>query len=264
MARPSTETTRSEFYPPRARWYGRIFYLAGAVRRAMVLDRICLPHELKGRELVAGGFVPGLAVWFRGPRAWGRAAMIAWALLFATFVIWLGYPVANLAFGLMISLHAIGFIYYCGPILRGWQFRPRLLFTVLVLLAIGLLIYSPVLGFVQNHLLMPLRNGDQVVIVSAQRKPVSLERGEWAAFAIENGIILGKIIGLGGDKVDSTAVPENHWLIRVQLVRQYYHHDLFMTYAGRGEIVDQNFVVSPEKFVGKPFKRWFWRKQILP
>jgi len=212
-----------------------------------------------------GILVPGLAVYLRGPREWGRVAMITWAVLFLMFTIWLGYPAANLAFGLMVSLHATGFIYYCSPILHAWQYRTRFLFTVLVLMSIGLLIYLPVRGLVQNHLLMPLRNGNQVVIVCAQRGPVSLELGEWAAFAYDNGIIFGKIIGLGGDEVNSTKVPKNYWLISVQFVRRYYyHHDLFRMYTGRSEVFEQNIVVSPEGFVGKPFKHWFWRKQILP
>jgi hypothetical protein len=264
VARSNTDTAHTDYYPPRARWYGRIFYLTDAVRRGLLLDRISLPHELKWRELAAGLFVPGLAVWFRGPREWGKAAMIAWAFLSGIFVIWLGYPAANVAFGLMISLHATGFIYYCSPILRGWQFRPRLIFTALVLLGIGLLLYLPVRNFVQNHLLMPLRNGNQVVIISAQRQPISLERGEYAAFANADGIFFGKIVGLGGDEVDSREVPKNHLLIRVQFLRRYYHGDFILAFAYRSDFVEQDVIVSPEDFVGKPFKRWFWRKQILP
>jgi hypothetical protein len=57
-------------------------------------------------------------------------------------------------------------------------------------------------------------------------------------------------------------VPENQWLIRVQFARRYYHERFLV--SARSENFEQLTVVSREEFVGKPFKRWFWRKQILP
>ena len=43
--------------------------------------------------------------------------MAACALLFAIFIVWLGYPIGNYAFGLMLSIHTTGFVYYCSPYL---------------------------------------------------------------------------------------------------------------------------------------------------
>ncbi len=175
---------------------------------------------------------------------------------------WLGYPAANLAFGLLISIHATGFVYYCNPLMAVEPFRFRLAFTILVLLAIGPGIYLPIQHTIQDHWLMPLRNGHRVTIISVQGDPASLKRGDWAAFATGNGIIFGPVVGLGGDRVDSVTVPENQWLIRAQLARQYYHHGSLI--SSHSDVFEQLTVVSREEFVGRPFKRWFWRKQILP
>jgi hypothetical protein len=252
----------SPFYPPRARWYSSFVYLGNALRRRLALDRLTLPREMKAGELVAGFFVPGAAVWLRGPKTWGRAALAGSAALVIFFIVWLGYPEADLALGLLISIHATGFIYYCNPLMAGGPFRFRLAFTILVLLALGLGFYLPIQHSIQAHWLMPLRNGNQVIIVSIQHDPASLKPGDWAAFSADHNLLFGLIVGQGGDRVGSVTVPENHWLIRTQIARRYYHHGFLGGVSS--EIIEQLTIVSPEEFIGKPFKRWFWRKQILP
>jgi len=252
----------SPYYPGRARWYSRFFYLGLAVRQRLALDRIRLPKEITIGGVILGFLIPGLAIYIRGPRFWGRIALSACALLFLFFILWLGYPAANLAFGLLISLHATGFVYYCNPFMARERIQSRLGFTILILLAIGLGFYLPIQHTIQTHWLMPLRNGNQVTIISVRGEPASLKRGDWAAFSSEKGVLFGPIVGLGGDQVDSIAVPENHWLIRAQFARRYYEDWSFVSY--RSETFEQLTIVSREEFVGKPFKRWFWRKQILP
>ena len=105
----------SPYYPRRARWYSRFLYLGLATRHQLALDRICLPEEISVGGIIWGLLVPGLAVYIRGPRFWGKIALSACALLFLLFIVWLGYPFGNYAFGLMISIHATGFVYYCSP-----------------------------------------------------------------------------------------------------------------------------------------------------
>jgi len=264
MSKPS-----SSFYPPRARWYGCIFYFGNAVRHLLALDRIRLPAEINFRELAGSFFIPGLAVYLRGPHRWGRMAMSGCALLFLIFIVWLGYPAANFAFGLLLSIHTTGLVYYCSPWLIHEPFRSRMFFTIGTMLALGLLFYLPLRSAIQNHWLMPLRMGDRVMVVSVGTRPELLKRGDWAAFRTsadggseinEVGFVLGPVLGLGGDRVESVAVPEKHWLMRAEFVR-HYTHDPFGTRSG---IVQQMVIVSREDFVGRPFNRWFFRKQILP
>src|SRR5450631_2276130 len=209
----------SSCYPPRARWYSRIFYPGIALRHLLALDRIKLPSQISFRELAAGFFIPGLAVYLRGPRRWGQAAMAGCTLLFLIFLVWLGYPAANFAFGLMLSIHTTGLVYYCSPWLIHEPFRSRIFFTIGMILALGLLFYMPLRSTIQNHWLMPLRVGNRVMVVSVGTKPDSLKRGDWAAFRCspngddEAGFVLGPVLGLGGERVDSLEVPEKHWLM---------------------------------------------------
>ncbi len=238
------------------------FYLGYAVVRRLPLERPSLPREMKIGELAAGFLIPGLAVWRRGPRRWGKAALAGSAVLLLIFIVWLGYAAANLAFTLLIALHATGFVYYCNPLMARKPLRSRMMFTILVLLALGLGLYRPIQHAIQTHWLMPLRNGNQVIIVAVRSQPAGLKRGDWAAFMTDKRVVFGPIMGLGGDQVNSTTVPENHWLIREQIARRYYYNVSFV--SSHSDIFEQLTVVSPGEFVGTPLHRWFWRKQILP
>jgi len=252
----------SPYYPRRARWYSRLLYLGLAARHRLTLDQFCLPKDVTVGGIILGFLIPGFAVYLRSRRFWGKIAVSVCLFLFLVFIVWLGYPVGNFAFGLMLSVHASGFVFYCSPCLLGWKLSRRLIFTLLVLMGIGFGFYLPIQHAIQTHWLMPLRNGNQVIIVSIQHNPASLKLGDWAAFSTDHNVLFGPIVGLGGDRVGSVAVPENHWLIRTQIARRYYHHGSFA--GASSDIIEQLTIVSPEEFVGKPFKRWFWRKQILP
>jgi hypothetical protein len=296
VARTFTDETGSPFYPRRARWYGRIFYWAGAVRRGIALDRIHLPREATWCGLAAGFVIPGLAVWLRGPRIWGRAAMAASVLLFSTFIVWLGYPVANLGFGLLIALHASGFVYYCSPILHGWEFRWRICFTVVVLMAIGFLFYAPLRNAVQNYCLMPVQAGGRVIVVQKFSPAAGVKRGDWIAYGMvghlftnhgyeetrnRTGMGLGPVLALPGDRVEfsekifsvngirhpslpympsggNLVVPEKHWFIWPSY-----------SISGLGDanriagLMMSAATVDQNQYAGRPLERWFWRVQNL-
>lgn len=293
----------SAFYPPRAHWYAPVFTLGNAIRRRLALDRLRAPRGLEGlsaKELLGGFLVPGLAVYLRGPRWWGQAAMVVSFSLFITYIVWLGTPAANLAFGFLLSLHSTGFIYYCNPVLAHESLRSRLVFTVLVLLALALALYWPARNFLQNHLLTPLRFYGQTYIVQRNAGPRSVHRGEWVAYTLDNsrtghdyhggvvqlrsGITLGPVLAVAGDTVTFSTntfsvngavqtnlphmpqsggftVAEKHWFIWPQL-------DI----SGHGNVGEARICeallglsdVGESDFYGKPLSHWFWRKQILP
>jgi hypothetical protein len=228
-----------------------------------------MPEEITFRELAGGFLVPGLAVYLRGPRHWGRAAMSGCALLLLIFVVWLGYSTANFAFGLMLSIHTTGLVYYCSPWLVGEPLRGRVLFTIGTMLLLGLCFYMPLRSVVQNHWLMPLRVGGRVMVISVRSSPDTLKRGDWAAFRCspfgddETGFVLGPVLGLGGDRVDSLEVPENRWLLRAEFAKHYLHGP-FGVISTPGGVVQQMVIVSRGDFIGRPFNRWFFRKQVLP
>ena len=300
MARPHISEEASSYYPPRARWYSPFFYLGNALRRRMALDRLMLPREMKIGEMVAGFFVPGVAVWLRGPRLCGHAALAGSVALILVFIVWLGYPAANIAFGLLISLHSTGFVYYCNPLMAGEPFQRRLAFTFLMLLAIGLLLYMPARSFIQGHWVTPLRMNGHVIVVQRSFQPRHIQRGDWVAYTFDennvgnnyhngavwlrNGMSLGPVLALAGDQVTfftnsflvndilhtnlphmpqtgALTVPENHSFIWPNL-------DI----SGHGDVGEARISsailglagVDETNFFGKPLHRWFWRKQILP
>ena len=122
MARSHIPQEGSSYYPPRARWYSPLFSLGHVCRRRLALDHYRLPGDITIDGIITGFLVPGLAVWLRSPRFWGKAALAGSATLLSVFMIWLGFPAANLAFGVLISLHATGFAYYCNPAFVGEPF----------------------------------------------------------------------------------------------------------------------------------------------
>ena len=56
-------------------------------------------------------------------------------------------------------------------------------------------------------------------------------------------------------------VPENHWFIWPNLA---ITGNLNVGEASISSVMLQMASVPETQFVGKPFKRWFWREQILP
>lgn len=300
MARRFISDEPSPFYPPRARWYAAIFYLGNAFRRRSALDRLGLPPEVRLGRLVAGFLVPGLAVYLRGPRLRGQAAMSACAALLLIYVLWLGYPVANMAYGLLLSLHVSGFTYYCQPLLGKEPLRLRLTVTVLVLLAMLLVLYWPARELIQQHLVSPLRVNGRVIIVQRFWPAPVLQRGDWIAYSlladeqgevhnggavwVHGGAGFGPVLAVGGDDVVFSAngflvhgvlhtnlpympvsgewlVPEKHWFIWPNLA-----------ISGHGNIGADRITaammqlanVSPEQYLGRPLSRWVWRQQVLP
>jgi hypothetical protein len=302
MARTYIPEEPAAYYPPRARWYAPIFNVGGALRRRLALDRltVTLPDDVSFAQLIAGFLVPGLAVYLRGPRRWGKVAMGVSGLLALVFVVALGQPLANIAFGLMISIHATGFVYYCQPLLRDGTIFRRLMFTFAVLAGIGLALYLPARTVVQNHWLMPVLVQGRVVIVQRGFQARLVVRGDWVAYNFNpeaagynyhNGTVyftggtsLAPVLAVAGDEIvfstnsffvngvahartphmppaGALTVPENHWFIWPNL-------DI----SGHGNVGEARISeallglanVDRAQFFGKPLTHWFGRKQILP
>jgi hypothetical protein len=299
VARLNIQEEASPYYPPRARWYSHLLSFGGTIRRRLALDRIHLPREMALVGLVAGFLVPGLAVYIRGPRLWGKAALVSCGLLFLLFIAWFGHPAGNFAFGLLLSIHISGFVYYCSPLLLDAPFRSRMLFTLLTMMALGLLIYLPIRNVILQQWLVPLRVRGNVVIVHRLGAPHDIKRGDWVMYSqnseqtgeahhggavrVRAGFGWGPVLAVAGDRVEfstnafmvngearpllpympnsgTLTVPEKHWFIWPEL-------DI----SGHGNVGEANIsaimlqmaTVSQEQFIGKPFKRWLWRRQIL-
>jgi hypothetical protein len=283
----------SPYYPPRARWYSPLFRISDTFRRITCLDRIHLPDAMSWGPFLAALLIPGLAFRLRRERLIAYAIMGAYLLLAAVFVIWLGYSVANIAFGLMLSLHATSILFLCNPWMARMRFIFRLLFGVAVLVVLGGLVYAPVRGQIQNHCLMPLRVRQEVVVIQTFCRANLVQRGDWIAYRVEGDRLEGAIVqaglglrpvtGLPGDEIAFSpdaclvngaatprlqgmpdhggfVVPENHWFV-------WPEHDITLRGRAAQATADAALLsmsdVAQEQFVGRPFKRWFWRRQDL-
>ena len=278
----------------------RCFPLAAPSGGGWRLDRIHLPDRMTLGGLAASVLVPGLGVYLRGPRLVGKAALTGCGLLALSFVVWFGHTAGNFAFGLLLSIHTTGFVYYCSPLLRNEPFQSRLFFTLLSLIVIGGLFYAPVRIVIQRHWLIPLRARGNVVIVHRLGAPQDIKRGDWIMYSlnedwegeahrdgvvwVRSGFGCGPVLAVAGDRVvfstnsftvngearpllphmptdGEVVVPEKHWFVWPEL-------DI----SGHGNVSEANIsatmlqlaTVSESEFIGKPFKRWFWRRQILP
>jgi hypothetical protein len=294
VAKLHLESAPSDYYPPRARWYGRFYYWGLFTRCRLALDRILLPEETTFGGTILGILIPGLAVYIRGPRLWGKIALSACAILFLLFIVWLGYPFGNFAFGLLIAIHGSGFAYYCSPVLREKEFFARIGYTLAIVIAFGLLFYAPMRSIIQNHwALLLLRNG-HVIVVGKFASASGVKRGEWVLYSlpghdggavwVQSGFGFGPVLAVAGDRISfgtntfavndverprlphmpkggDLIVPENNWFIWPDF-----------GISGHGNVGEavisatmlQLATVPVNQFVGKPFKHWFWRKQNLP
>jgi len=267
--------------------------LSHAIARRLALDRLHLPPGVFFLPLVASFFVPGLGFHFRN-KLWGTLALTGSALLFCIFIIWLGYPIANAAFGILISIHVSGITYYCSPWLNGERLLTRLVVALLLTLALSVLLYVPIRKSVQETHFAPLRTPTGVVVI--QKLPVTtpVARGDTIAYNLQEasaahfyahgGLTLGKIIAFPGDHIQFTEktftingvsrpllshmptsgeviVPENDWFIWPDLA----------IIGGHGNVGEQAIStmmlqmaqVPQSQFVGKPFLKWFGRRQKL-
>jgi len=285
----------SPYYPPRAKWYSPLFQLGGALRRRAYLDRIHLPAGITLGDILKSVWWPGVAFCVRGEKLIGTVVIVGSVLLACIFIVWLGYPAANVAFGLLLSAHVTSLVFLCGPWLAGVRFRIRIGFTLAVLVALGLFVYAPLRNVFQAHCLMPVRSNERVLVVQRMVSADSIQRGDWIAYTlpsergvtavrIREGLGLGPVLAVGGDQIQfatngfaingvlraprarmpqdgGLVVPEKHWFVWPDLAINMHGN------VGEGPIsatMLQLAIISETDFVGKPFKRWFWRRQLFP
>jgi hypothetical protein len=282
----------SPYYPPRARWYSPLLGFGGRLRRRLILDRIRLPQGPSLGAILGSLLVPGLGFWLRGPKWLGSLALAASLFLVLLFFIEIGYQTGNVAFGLLLSIHSTGLIYVLEPSLADARFRTRVFASMALLLGLGGLVYMPARSLMEARWLAPLRVQDRVVVVNKSKPASTVKRNDLIAYShpgntdhtvwVQGGLGLGPVLAVAGDHVCFTqtafevngvprprlphmpqtgdlTVPEKHWFV---------WPDFGITGHGNapaGALTTallQMATISEEQFAGKPFKRWFWRRQI--
>jgi hypothetical protein len=226
--------------------------------------------------------------------------MAAWGGLLLCFTLWFGFPGANVAFGLMISIHAMGLVYYCSPLMAQESFRCRLGFTLLMLIAVLGALYWPARDRIQGHWLTPVRRNGQVIVVRRTSQASTVHRGDWVAYTLEGyhagdahaggavwirgGSCLEPVLAVAGDRVVFSSrqfsvndvsqparpympakgeflVPADHWFIWPNVAISQHG-------GGFGPSITSAMMGMADVWTGqlwgKPLRHWFWRKQTLP
>ena len=287
----------SAYYPPRARWYSGLLSPWYRVRKGLRLERF-KPTSGVGswQQLALGMMVPGYV--FAGEKRWwwSRLVALTYSLSLAVFILWLGYDVANWAFGLMLGLHATSAVTAMSHWSPPADFAQRMKQSFLVLLGVGLLVYWPLRSVLVNQLAMPLRLQNQaVVVVNPRGRAAEVRRGDWVAYRISgrvagghmvinmDGLELERVVAMAGERVrffedhyqlndrsfpllahmptsGEWAVPEKHWLIWPTMLASWGQ-----TYGVQGAIAEamqRSALVPYSQLVGRPYGHWFWRRQV--
>lgn len=300
VARPNIEEESSPYYPPRARWYGRLFSPWFKLRRALHLEKIHLPDGFTAQQTIVSLLVPGYAFFANGRSALGWLFAGIYAGAAALFIVALGYQLGSLGFGLMISAHASSIIFLEGCWLRGLTpFGFRLALAGATLLVVWLGVYAPLTRFAEAHFIMPLRVRGNVVVMQRVSTPRSIRSGDWVMYSlpsrslgaahreggavwIQAGLGWGPVLAVAGDRVvfstnsfavngvaqplrphmptsGGLVVPEKHWFVWPKFDINRHGN---VSEANLSAIMLQLATVSEIEFIGKPFKHWFWRRQI--
>ena len=244
--------------------------------------------------------VPGLAFYLRNPDRSGKAAMGVCAALLLVFFAFLGFPAANAAFTLLLSIHAVGFVAYCKPLLAGASWPFRLFAAVILCLSMFGVVYMPLRGLMEHRLVMPLRLRGNVVVINCRSSPGVIHRGDWIAFRLNSvhdyfnngtwhgnvqvmdGINMAPVLALPGDHVKFTPkfftvnggieqprrpnMPgSGEFTVPEKCWLAWPNLDI----NGHGYTPAENITeaamaiatVQRDQFVGKPFKHWFGRRQ---
>ena len=301
MHRASAEKMDSPYYPPRARWYSRLFIPWFAFQRALHLEKIRLPMGFTVGQVILSLLLPGFSLFVNGRKKVGAVFAALYVTSAACFVVWLGFPISSAGYGLMISVHASSLVFLEDCAWRDkYEFGIRFALAGATLLLVWLAVYRPVANFAEAHWATPMLVQGRAMVMKPVRSGGAVRRGDLVLYSIDNneagnahgagavwvqaGLGWGPVLAVAGDRVEfstnsfavngvehpllahmprsgQVVVPEKHWFIWPELA-----------ISGHGNVGEwaisatmlQLATVSESQVVGRPFKRWFWRRQILP
>jgi hypothetical protein len=240
--------------------------------------------------------LPGLAFLIRGRRIIACLVAAGYLVSALVFIATLGFPAANVSYGLLISLHATNIIFVEGLWLRDSRIGFKLVAAFATVFAVWGLVYAPLVNFAEHHWFMPLRQGERVFVVRCSVPASSIKRGDWLAYEItgdryggdrEQGVLLSGGIGidpvlaLPGDRLRFTpqavyvneqafplaphmptqgefVMPQKMWFIWPTLD---IYRGVRGTEASISATMERTAMVAQKQIIGRPFKRWFGRHQ---
>ncbi len=165
MARTSRKDEASGFYPPRSRWNSRILYTARRpLRRLSNLQELRPALTFSAFCWVLSLVVPGLSFLLVGRRPLGWLVLGAYLSAVLVLVARLDYPAADIAYALVVCLHATSIVFVEWLWLKDAALWVKVMAAVATLFVVWGLIYAPLFGSAENRWLMPRRPGESAFI----------------------------------------------------------------------------------------------------
>lgn len=291
----------SPFYPPRARWWSGLFYPWFRLLRALHLEQIHCPRGFSAGQTFFSLLVPGVSFISLGRRMLGFSVLSIYCVSVVVFVVRLGFPEGNFAYGLLLAAHATSVFYLLSHWLGEMEFVNKLLLAGAALFVVWLVLYFPILHFFESRYAVPLRVRGQVLVMHPRLAPAALQRGDRIMFNLDEneigqahggggavrvsaGVGWGPVLGLPGDQITfasnrfavngvwQTNLPHMPHIGELALATNVWFVWPEFGMNSRGNISEENIsalilrlsTVSATQMTGRPFVTWFGRKQKLP
>lgn len=284
---------RPPFYPPRAPWYSPVREAGLAALSATRIQRLPTPGQIGPGRFLLGLILPGYAFLLHRRPKIGLALMLIWPLIFTLGLAFLGQAPGNVLLGLAISLHATSLVHLLGPWLKDITLGYRIASAGVAVGGLVVFFYLPLQEFAHYRYFRPILTHQGVVIVHPTRNPKTVRRGDWIVYhqersnmgqvIVQEGTSFGPVLGGPGDTIEftpsvvrvngkpqprqegmptagSVTVDQDRWFVWPRL-----------SHAQRGNVDDDTIraaifaraEVPFERLRGRPFARWFHRRQIL-
>ena len=279
----------SPYYPRRAGVFSPLLARGAALNRWWERSGLLLVEGVTIRGTIWSVFVTGLALYLRGPRVAGLAAMGICAILASVSLVFLGDSLGTTALTLLIAIHATGVVAYYQPALAATRLLTRLVAALMLCaLTVGC-VYLPIRSYLEKHWVVVLRVRTQVVLIRPLSSADVLRQGERIAYRSEEingyhalihaGVNFAPILAAPGDEVEfsteafsvngapqprlsnmpqsgSFTVDRNCW---------FAWPDVGIFAHGHGvdpsSVEMQLAMVSKKQIIGTAYERWFWRRQ---
>lgn len=279
--------SRSEFYPPRATWWSPLRSMWQPVGRffSFHLEHISISPFQILPSLLIPGYAFRLSKW-----PWlGMVFMAAFVTCLAVYFVRLGFGISTWAYAILFGIHvsSVAYLFKFMVPYRSVFLRVGAALSASFLLAA--LVYLPLQNQISKYVL-PMKRGNEVVLIK-RFNLTPLQRGDWVAYRIkeaggsgvrlQRGSAIEQILAAPGDKISfgettfsingkafprlqhmpisgDQVVPEKHWFAwpTFEVFRRGVPETAITP------LVMANSLVNEKTLIGKPYSRWFWRKQL--
>jgi hypothetical protein len=284
----------SQFYPPRERWYGRLWYPWHFIKQKLCLGLVFDGFELPLYKLLLGITLPGVSWLWYGRRIFSLVTITCYCLLVITFLIWIGYPAGTIPLAILMSIHTSSILYMNRRLTPRVELWKRIVWTLVVFGLVNLFVYQPLRRQMERRWFRPLLIGDRVLVVDPGVPPVPIKKGDWVAYQINSsrgdqtwvraGYGVGAVLATAGDKISfqtngfsingvlqprrdfmpakgDLVVADGSWFIWPGVA--ITGHGNVGAYVTENAMT-QLAMVPKSNYIGVLFHHWWWRSQTLP